>query len=209
MSSENNQPASAVRVARNAYFRIIAKRVSMVVIWTLVSAFFVYVAFAATLLRVVPTGTMGGVLVREPTYEGGMIPENAVVLVRTSGSAPDNMIGRLQQAFTVQSDAALVRVEAGPYGKITWASPGLTTVNGKRVSVLLTKNPGEYLSNQYIAECLQGACDKGSGLLFRADGVLGVPSGKMSQQSLSEVPNAHSSATSSSSTSARASQGDD
>lgn len=174
-----------VRVAKSAYRKVVIKQFASVISLSLIGLFLLYGAFAATLLRVVPTTTAGFVPVKNVTYPGGNIPAEKEVLISV-GNAQGKTIGdRLKQSFILTDDAAIVKVIAGPNGTLDWVEPDILTVNGVPTGVHLKPEEGKrsplvtrdskFLKSEYLAVCVKGDCVVGDGLIFNKDKIIGVP----------------------------------
>lgn len=155
-----------IRVAKGVYRRNAAKRVCGIVGVVVLALVVVYLCFAATIIRFLPT-TKGPVAVKNATFDGGIAPQGSTVVINTASPVKDDMGSHVLQALTLQNNVATVKVEAGPTGKINSrliASPG-----GKFGAVDVDS---EFLKNQYIVTCLDG-CD-GSGVVG-SDQIYGEP----------------------------------
>lgn len=164
-----------VRVSRATYGKFVFRRIGKVILYAFIGVLIVYFSLAATLLRVVPTTSGAGpVLVKNITYPGGLLPAGAAVLIDQKSAQEDDVWVHLRQASMPADNAAVVKVIAGPYGALTWTEPGVVTVDGELVSVALPTDPDtDYLENEYLAECISGACEPGEGLIFSEDYIYG------------------------------------
>lgn len=141
-----------IRVAKSVYRRNAAKRVCGIVGIALLALVVVYLCFAATIIRFLPT-TKGPVAVKNATFDGGIAPQGSTVVINTASPVKDDIGSHMLQALTLQNNVATVKVEAGPTGKINSrliGSPG-----GKFGAVDVD---GVFLKNQYVVTCLDG-CD--------------------------------------------------
>ena len=95
-------------------------------------------------------------------------------------TAPVNssFFGNLVQSFTPNRHVAVVRIAAGPYGRLNWASPGIVAVDGRLLGFSMENPNQKFLSNEYIAECVKGFCPTNSGIIFSADQIMGTPLSK-------------------------------
>lgn len=161
-----------VRVSNSAYYKMIFGKVLSGLGILLAALLVLYLVFAATIMRFIPSSNAGAVLVKDPSFEGGLIPKGAVVVVGDP-DRPEGLWGNLYNTFVPQ-DISIVKVEAGPTGKIEWAEGGVLTVDGKLVDVLLEEDPGgEFLSGRYVVKCLEG-CESDS-FTITSDQVVGIP----------------------------------
>lgn len=172
-----------IRITKGMYGRLIYRRMIQVIGFGLLTALVLYLCFAATWVRVVPTLSGAGfVPLKNVTYEGGFLPSGAQVLIDRSEPQGNKIQNRLKQAFVPSSTAAKVEIIAGPYGELKWAAPNILTVDGKPIGAPYPannegKNPIDiedpYLKNQYVAVCISGACTPGEALIFEQDYVYG------------------------------------
>lgn len=172
-----------VRVSKSTYGKLVFKRVLRSLGVGVLFLGILYLCLSATLLRVVPTFD-GLVPVKNMTYRGGIAPEGAVLLVSQEKNQKDNPLDRLRQAFVPDSSAVVVKVVAGPYGKLNWAPPNILTVEGVPSKVPFPKTSDgkspiadkdePYLKDEYYVECIKGACEPGTGLIIQKDKIYGT-----------------------------------
>lgn len=161
-----------VRVANSAYYKMIFGKIFSGLGVLVIGLIVMYLAFALTIMRFIPSSNMGPVLVKNATFEGGLIPAGAVVAIGDD-ERPEGALGNIYNAFIPQ-DVKIVKVVAGPNGEIEWKGGGLVTVNGRLLDVELEEKPeGSFLSGRYIVKCLEG-CEPGA-FLVTDNQVLGVP----------------------------------
>lgn len=172
-----------VRITKGMYGRLISRRIFQILAFGGIAAIVLYLCFAATWLRIVPTTSGSGLVpIKNVTYEGGILPPGAQVLVDRQDAQGANVIDRFKQAFTPRENAAVVEVISGPYGEMSWAQPGILTVNGEPIGVpfpadsegkspINTEDP--FLKNQYVAVCISGACEVGEAFIFDKDHIYG------------------------------------
>ena len=166
----------SVRVAQGTYQKALVTKLLLQLGLALLALVLVYLCFAATIVRVVPSSA-GMVPLKNNTYPGGQLPVNSQILIRLDGNDPvgSSVRDRLQQAVVPQKPSALVSVLAGPIGRVKWTG-GILTVNGKVMSAPFPTDPHlEYLNSQYVAVCIKGDCTPGSAIVFEPSQVLGVP----------------------------------
>lgn len=166
--------APKIRITKSVYRRGILKKISSIFSALVLVAFVIYLCFAVTILRVVPTSTdLGFVPVKNMTFAGGIVPPGAKVLMNRAEPQGTTIVDRAKQSLLMSSDAVLVEVVAGPFGQINW-TPELLTVDGKPTQVTLEERPEEeYLRDEYIVRCVKGACVPGEGMLLPKDHVYG------------------------------------
>lgn len=175
MARKKKTPKVNVRVDNKAYYKMIFGRFITWMGILLGALLLLYLSLSLTIMRVVPTANMGFVPVKNPSFHGGLIPEGAIVLISGSDS-PDGILGNAKNTFVPLQTSAIVRVEAGPVGKILWTEGGVTTVDGRMVDAVLEDNPEQaYLSGEYIVKCLVGDCDSGTAFIISKSQVIGVP----------------------------------
>ena len=149
----------------------------MQVVFAAALTFLVYLAFAATIMRVVPTSDAGLVPVKDNTEVGGLIPAETEVLIAMDGAKVDQSIkGNLTNSLLPRSNAAVVLVHAGPTGKVTQGPKGEVTVGGKLLPVTLPEGFTEigFLKDEYLGTCVAGACAYGEPVLFPVTSLYGL-----------------------------------
>lgn len=170
-----------IRLARSTFNRILARFLGRGMLIVLGSVVLLYLIFAATMVRVVPTPS-GLVPVKNLTYVGDMVPPGAQVLVNVDGMEGQGYLGRLSQAFIPRKGAAVVEVVAGPYGQLTWAAPDIIAVDGKPAQVPMPAARGGgtpiagkgFLSGEYLATCISGACIPGEAIIVPRNHMMGT-----------------------------------
>ena len=166
-----------IRVAKNVYRKQIMRRILKGFSYAFLALFAVYLCFAVTIIRVIPSyGDLGPTPVKNITYPGGLLPAGAKVVVNFKEAQGASALDHLKQSVSPTKDAAVVEVIGGPTGRITWAEGGLTTLDGAPVPVTVAEKPsGEFLVKQYLVKCVKGACTPGEGLIISADNIYGQP----------------------------------
>jgi len=172
-----------VRITKGMYGRLISRRIFQILSFAGLAIIILYLCFAATWLRIVPTTSGSGLVpIKNVTYEGGILPPGAQILVDTEEAQGTNVLDRLKQSFTPRSNAAVVEVVAGPYGEMTWASPEILTVNGEPIgypfpadsegkSPINSEDP--FLKNQYVVVCISGDCNVGEAFIIDKEHIYG------------------------------------
>lgn len=184
--------APQLRVANSAYRKILLKRIAAILGYSVVGVFIIYLCFAATIMRAVPTTSGSGlVFVKENTFHGGIIPANTSILVDTQAEQKNDFGERLKQAFIPSKNAAVVKVVAGPHNAISWVASGLVTVDGKLTNVHLTQQPLDAdktsktkLRGEYLAVCVSGDCTPGDGIIVSQKNIYGLT---LSKQDISDA----------------------
>lgn len=180
-----------LRVANSAYRKILLKRIAAILGYSVVGVFIIYLCFAATIMRAVPTTSGSGVVpVKENTFHGGIIPANTSILVDTQSEQKSDYMDRLKQAFIPSDHAAVVKVVAGPYNAISWVDPGLVTVDGALTEVHMANQPLDSgntaktkLRNEYLAVCISGDCVPNEGIIVSDKNIYGLTLSKQSANS--------------------------
>lgn len=193
-----------VRVSYGAVGRLVVKRVVTTVFIVAFALALLYVCFAATLLRFVPTTDGSGIVpVRSTTYEGGNIPNGEILLVSNEEAQGSDIFSNLKQAFVPSSGAMIVETKGGPYGKMSWTEPDIISLDGApldapfppvmvpaneeinspmmEVSPLYPEDREEFLSGEYLVECISGDCEPGTMLIVPQGNVFGTVIEKSSQ----------------------------
>lgn len=164
-----------MRVAKNVYRSSVVSTLLKVFFYVPLVLAIIYVCFAATIVRVVPTlNEVGFVPVKNMTYPGGMAPQNAVLLVHLDKPQGDGIVDRLKQSFIPSERVALVSIVGGPYGKLS-SVKGEVVLDGKNTRVRTDIGDREFLNDEYLATCLKGSCVAGEGVIFSADNIYGQP----------------------------------
>lgn len=171
-----------IRVAKSAYRKIVFKKVVSVLGYTVVGVLVLYLCFAATIMRVVPTTSGAGLVpVKENTFPGSNIPTGETILVDTVNEQNSEYLDRLRQAFVPSKTATVVEVVAGPYGSFKWLESGIITVDGELTKAYMSEKPmksedepKEKLLNEYLAVCVSGDCNPDEAIIVSADNVYGL-----------------------------------
>lgn len=174
LSRKDKGLAGSIRVAQGTYQKTLLKKFLTQVLVACFGVLLVYLCFAATIIRFVPSSA-GVILVKNNTYPGGEIPHNAEVLIAPGVEVGDSMIDRLRQSLIPARPSALVSVKAGPIGEVKWTG-GVLSVKGEPLDIPFAMDPDiNFLDNQYIGVCISGDCVPGGPVIFSADDLLGVP----------------------------------
>lgn len=164
----------SIRVKQSAYRKAFVKKVAVQTSLVLLAVTVLYVGFAATIIRFVPTQS-GLTLIKNNTY-GNAIPQGTVVLVNPKDKVDTSFVGNLTYSLLPQKNAVVAQIHAGPFGNLKWTPPNILTVNGAPLPIEFpTKLDKEYLENEYVGVCLKGACQPGSPLFFSRENVYGIP----------------------------------
>lgn len=170
-----------VKVSSSAIFRSQIKRVIRALVWTLLLFFIIYVCFAATLVRVVPSTDVGPILTKNITAEGDMIPEGTLLVVDNSREQDGSIGKNLENAFIPSGNYRVVEVLAGPYGEFnvnTDSGSFATSFEGDPLNLSMSETQLEeresnYLNNEYITRCIEGNCAEGKGYIVNRENIVG------------------------------------
>lgn len=182
-SSNDFSGSPEIRISKGTYYSSVLKSMSGFIGIIIISLIVLYVVFAATLIRVVPTTTAGFIPSKNMTFSGGIAPAGSELLVSMGSDQGKDFGSRLKQSFLPMNDAAIVKVVAGPYGKLTWAEPDRVTIDGKLVEAKLKPvdkkspldNRDPYLKDEYLAVCIKGDCVVGDAVIVSKNKIVGVP----------------------------------
>lgn len=181
-NSEPKKRQPQIRVAKSAYRKILFKRITSILGYSLVGVLIIYICFASTIMRAVPTISGAGIVpIKENTYPGGEYIPGKTILANTQFKQDKGHLERLKQAFIPSKNAAVVEVIAGPYNSIKWIESGIVTVDGKLTEVRLSEQPKtsegkakERLSAEYLTICISGDCTPGEGVIIKKDNIYGL-----------------------------------
>lgn len=166
-----------VMVSKKVGRKVLKKKISFIVICIVVSLIVIYLCFAATIIRFIPTTNgMGPVLIKNSTYVGNILPKGAQVIIDTKSENDDGIIDHLKQTVIPTKNIAKVEIVAGPYGKLSY-SDNIVFVDGNSTDVSIDEGltDSKYLQNQYVAKCLEGDCSNEKGLIFKGKQLVGIP----------------------------------
>jgi len=174
--SKKDNNGQEVRVAKSAFAGLLVKRVWGIFGFSLLALFVIYLCFASTLMRVVPTTSGAGLVpVKGNTFPGGIIPENTEILVNVKNEVKTGHFDKLGQAFIPTENAAVINVKAGPNGEVKWMESGVITVKGKMTEAFFFEDPEkDFLESEYVGVCVSGACKPGEGIIVPKNNIYGV-----------------------------------
>lgn len=171
--------APQVRVAKNTYMNMLGVKILKAVGAAFIVLVVIYLSFAATIMRVLPTEDLGMIPVKNNTFEGGLVPAGERIVVSMSHSQGQEATDYLQQAFVPTKNAAVIEVLAGPWGKFGWAEPGLIAIDGEVIDGVFMDEPAQTtLESAYLAVCVEGACTPGQAYVIPSSNILGIPIGE-------------------------------
>lgn len=169
----------SVKIAKSAALKGYLRTLVSVLLWTGIVFLVIYFCFAATLLRVVPSlsGT-GPVFIKNATVEGGMFPSGHEVLVDPTRENEGGVMDNLYVSFVPSSDYQEVEIISGPYGEFSVDGDGAVTVDGGETGLVMHEmfsedRDDEVLRDEYIAECLSGACEEGQAVIVPVENIAG------------------------------------
>lgn len=157
----NTQSASEVRIAKSIGYRIIAKKAVRAVLWLILVALVVYAIIASSMTRFVATD-LGTLKIVSPNFPGGYAPVGTAVVVDPEGGYDGNPIQNLLAAVTPHGGILIAEIVEGPYGSPDWSS------------YAIEREKDSKLTNEYIAECLQGCEADGTYVVIRSDQIMGI-----------------------------------
>lgn len=171
--------SDVIRISKWAAIRAQTGRIMKLLFGIVVALLIVYFCFALTLLRIVPsTSGTGFQLIKGVSAPGGFIQQGNQVLASATHAQDQSWGNRLQTGFIPSDEWMLVEVVAGPYGELS-VSEGQVTVDNRVHSVNINlgafRNHGKYLSDEYIVNCISGACNPGQALIISKEQVAGEP----------------------------------
>lgn len=175
---KSQKKAPQVRIARSTYANMLSTKILKSVGTGLIILLVVYIAFAVTIMRVIPSSSAGLIPVKNITFEGGLVPAGEIVVVSMTQPQGEDLVDYLKQSFIPQADVAIVRVLDGPWGTFGWADPGVVAVNGEIVENVFMDQPADKeLTSEYLVECLRGACAPGTAYVIPDNRLMGIPLG--------------------------------
>jgi len=176
-SSKEEKPRKApqVRIAKSTYSSLLATRILKAVGIGFLAFLLVYVSFAVTIVRVLPTSSVGLLPVKNITFPGGIVPAGETVAVDMAQPQGAELTDYLKQSFVPNGNVAVVEVAAGPWGKFGWNS-GTVTFKEQILGMAMPNQPEKLtLDNQYLVKCISGACVPGQGYVIPASHLMGQP----------------------------------
>jgi hypothetical protein len=173
--SETPKKTPQVRIARSTYSNLLATKILKAAGVGFLLIAVIYLCFAVTIVRVLPTPTAGLIPVKNITFPGGLIPAGETVVVDMQNQQGSTMVDYLKQSFVPNPNAAVVRVDGGPWGKFQWNN-GVVVYDEEIVPMAMPNQPeSTKLENKYLVTCLEGACVPGQGYVVHSLQVLGQP----------------------------------
>lgn len=181
--NNNNTPQTVIEYESLSWNTILLGWGKTVILFLLLGSVLVlgiYAGLSSTILYLTSTKDASFIVARG-TYVGGIIPEGSYVYVNTDGKIENNFLSNLNEGFSGIKNGAVVKTLAGPVQEIKVDNDKQTISiieNGKVVNEIDGALPEEYnninyLKNQYLTECLSGACEKGELLIVNQNQVSG------------------------------------
>lgn len=166
-------------VALIAFRKIVRGALSIIVILALIYT----VVFVPTAARYLVTQQFGIVLTKDPTIRNSGIPKGKVELVEIGSNRKmmDSAWGKVKAGFTYHSDVSKVKIYAGPGGRVRVDDDSDNVyLNNKPLKQAtkpinyddLSKDRG-WMRGQYLVQCMDGACKKGSWYIIKSGDVIG------------------------------------
>jgi len=164
-----------VRIAKSTYGSLLATKLLKGFLFGLTALVVLYLCFAVTIVRVLPTTSIGLTPVKNITYPGGLIPAEEVVVVDMVESHGSEIVDHFMQSVTPNGNVAKVRVEAGPWAKFSWKE-GVVIYKDQILEMTMPNAPeSTALQDEYLVTCMSGACVEGQGYVISKGQVLGTP----------------------------------
>lgn len=179
----NNKPA--LRVSKSSVNKLVVKKILTGIGYTITGLAVIYIVFALTLMRFIPTTNFSLIPVKNTTYAGNIVPVGSEIVVDITGKEHGKgLLDRAEQTFLPGKGTSVVVVEAGPNGKLKWDKPGIISVNDEILDIFLAPNDegkapfdekDPYLRSEYIVTCITGACIPGDSMIIPSHSILGDP----------------------------------
>lgn len=152
-----------------------AKSIVIFLILAAVLVVGIYAGLAATIAYSTSTPGSGQFFVARGTYVGGTVPAGSTIYVSTTNAVENSFLTNLQEGFSGLPNGAVVKTIAGPVEEIVVDNTGRASVGGDDISGVLPADfaNGGYLKNQYLVECVSGACTSGDLLVINQNQISG------------------------------------
>ncbi len=172
---EQQKPKKApqVRIAKSTYGNLMATKVLKALGVGFLVIALVYVCFAISIARILPTTTVGLIPVKNITFAGGLVPAGEEIVVDMANPQGTEILDYLKQSFIPNGNAAIVEVAAGPWGSFEWSN-GIVTHDEQILNMAMPEEPAKLtLDNEYLVTCVEGACVPGQGYVIHASQLMG------------------------------------
>lgn len=181
----SHAPVIRTATRKKGRIRRMVRSVAGILIGSAILLVAIYAVLASTVLLVMRAGGENALVLRNAFPEGAA-PAGTYVYASSQTINP-SFGGRLSQATVGVPAGAVVRIVAGPTGKISNDKKGRIVINGKatdyRVAVKATT-----LARKYLALCVAGACEPGTAVLIGQDTIVGEVKGYVSPSGLTPTP---------------------
>ena len=191
--------SSNVKVKKSYLLWQILKRVAraagtIVIILALVYA----LVLVPTAVRFIYTDEFGLVLTKDPTIREGAIPAGKTQLVSIGSgvAATESIKNKMIAGFTSHENTSVVKIVAGPAGRLSFNKNDLAVYNGKEIKSTRLPISSDYellkdnhflLDNQYYVQCVGGVCSRGDFYIMSRDDILGEIKTDDTDQPLKEL----------------------
>lgn len=147
----------SLRIEKKSFYKMIYRRVFMWVKVSLAVLLGVYLVGAFFIVRFLFLPGTGVVFVKDTQFKGNFAPQGSYVYYNEGYNSISFVTDKF---FVLPSDLSLVKIEAGPVGKVSYDENGvITRVGSQDVSIEgLADENITALKDQYIVECVSGAC---------------------------------------------------
>ena len=164
-----------VRIAKSTYGSLMATKILKAFGFGLLAIIVLYLCFASTIVRVLPTTSIGLTPVKNITYPGGLIPSGETVVADMQAEHGTELLDHLVQSVTPNGNVAKVRVEAGPWASFSWKE-GVVIYKDKILETSMPAEPESTdLQDDYLVTCLEGNCIPGQAYIISDGQVMGSP----------------------------------
>lgn len=153
-----------IKVAKKVVAKSSARDIAGLLKIGLIVLVVMWLSLTATIMRVIPSTSLGPTIVKNYTGPGGRPSPGDIVIVSQNTENKDFFVDRFRQAFVLQSDTVEVMV---------WA-----TASKKDKSVLRPEHKKSaferpMFDGEYLAICIKGDCEEGEQLKFKDANLLG------------------------------------
>lgn len=190
-----------VIVSSSALVRILSKKIVRVIGFLIIALGILYLCFAATIVRFVPSTSGTGIqLVKNITSEGGVLDDGKRIMVNPEQVNDHSIESYLQHAFIPSGDYMMVETVYGPYGEFDYdeetgeviyenEATGLVG-NEMNFTGIMEERNDTLLGNEYIALCVSGDCVEGEAYIVDDENITGevVNIGELDPISANPVP---------------------
>lgn len=171
--------SNVIRINKWAALRAQISRITKLLFGIAIAVLIVYFCFAITLLRFVPSTSGTGVqLIKGISAPGGFIQQGNQVLASATTEQDQSWQNKLQVAFVPSDEWILVEVVAGPYGELGIEDGNITVdnrVHNVDINLDAFKEHGHFLNDEYIVNCVSGACVPGQARIIGKEYIAGEP----------------------------------